>query len=343
MQSPFEIFRKHQKILTVILTGLAMFAFVILGAVPDPSNMPPTLVAIVLAGRSRRHRLDSRDHLQQVQGMGDQRRDCRRHPGDRGRLCGRPSRRRAGRHRQHRSASVTRPASPATDRQPVRQQRLSARTQARRDSASAIVRIRTSGPQSRRRRRGTAPPRGGQDRTGSFRRSGQRLHRGHHPEAIGTGRNQGDPGSTGDQRIGVVSLPQSGTEIAGNRQLPVQRHHFAAGDLLGVLPQDEHPAVRGTGSGACGRVRRQDGRTPGIRTGGTVRQASGEPPQRHAPGTIGRGTAGVPSAAQGGTGLRRNPLRSRRGDGRRSLRRGNRRVLPAVLPDDSCARPVARS
>jgi len=50
MQSPFEIFRKHQKMLTVILTGLAMFAFVILGAVPDPSNMPPALTAIFLAG-----------------------------------------------------------------------------------------------------------------------------------------------------------------------------------------------------------------------------------------------------------------------------------------------------
>lgn len=50
MQSPFEIFRKHQKMLTVILTGLAMFAFVILGAVPDPSNMPPALTAVFLAG-----------------------------------------------------------------------------------------------------------------------------------------------------------------------------------------------------------------------------------------------------------------------------------------------------
>ena len=45
MQSPFEIFRKHQKMLTVVLTGLAMFAFVILGAVPDPSAMPPVLGA----------------------------------------------------------------------------------------------------------------------------------------------------------------------------------------------------------------------------------------------------------------------------------------------------------
>jgi hypothetical protein len=50
MQSPFEIFRKHQKMLTVVLTGLAMFAFVILGAVPDPSAMPPVLGAIFIGG-----------------------------------------------------------------------------------------------------------------------------------------------------------------------------------------------------------------------------------------------------------------------------------------------------
>lgn len=50
MSSPFAIFRKHQKLLTVILTGMAMFAFVILGAVPDPSNMPPALTVLFLAG-----------------------------------------------------------------------------------------------------------------------------------------------------------------------------------------------------------------------------------------------------------------------------------------------------
>ncbi|MBI1310252.1 hypothetical protein GC176_03010 [bacterium] len=33
MSSPFAVFRRHQKALTVILTGLAMFAFIILGAV----------------------------------------------------------------------------------------------------------------------------------------------------------------------------------------------------------------------------------------------------------------------------------------------------------------------
>ncbi|MGE0375927.1 MAG: hypothetical protein AB7I48_15805 [Planctomycetaceae bacterium] len=49
MRSPFAIFRKHQKVLTVILTGLAMFAFVILGAVNDPSNMPTGLIVIFVA------------------------------------------------------------------------------------------------------------------------------------------------------------------------------------------------------------------------------------------------------------------------------------------------------
>jgi len=49
MRSPFALFRKHQKVMTVVLTGLAMFAFVILGAVNDPSNMPPALVVVVIA------------------------------------------------------------------------------------------------------------------------------------------------------------------------------------------------------------------------------------------------------------------------------------------------------
>ncbi|MBX3439394.1 MAG: SurA N-terminal domain-containing protein, partial [Planctomycetaceae bacterium] len=49
MNSPFAIFRKHQKMLTVILTGLAMFAFVILGAVNDPSHMPPALTIVIIA------------------------------------------------------------------------------------------------------------------------------------------------------------------------------------------------------------------------------------------------------------------------------------------------------
>ncbi len=49
MKSPFAIFRKHQKLMTVILTGLAMFAFVILGAVQDPANMPTGLIVIFVA------------------------------------------------------------------------------------------------------------------------------------------------------------------------------------------------------------------------------------------------------------------------------------------------------
>lgn len=49
MRSPFAIFRKHQKLLTVILTGLAMFAFVILGAVNDPTNMPTGLIVVFVA------------------------------------------------------------------------------------------------------------------------------------------------------------------------------------------------------------------------------------------------------------------------------------------------------
>ncbi len=49
MRSPFAIFRKHQKLMTVILTGLAMFAFVILGAVQDPANMPTGLIVIFVA------------------------------------------------------------------------------------------------------------------------------------------------------------------------------------------------------------------------------------------------------------------------------------------------------
>ncbi len=49
MRSPFAIFRKHQKVLTVVLTGMAMFAFVILGAVQDPRSMPPGLIVIAVA------------------------------------------------------------------------------------------------------------------------------------------------------------------------------------------------------------------------------------------------------------------------------------------------------
>ncbi|MBL8867487.1 MAG: hypothetical protein JNK93_18160 [Planctomycetia bacterium] len=48
MQSPFEIFRTHQKIMMVVLVGLSMIGFVLLGAVPDPSNMPRGLVFIAV-------------------------------------------------------------------------------------------------------------------------------------------------------------------------------------------------------------------------------------------------------------------------------------------------------
>lgn len=46
MRSPFAIFRTHQKVLMVILVGLSMVGFVLLGAVPDPTNMPRALALI---------------------------------------------------------------------------------------------------------------------------------------------------------------------------------------------------------------------------------------------------------------------------------------------------------
>jgi hypothetical protein len=58
MSSPFAVFRRHQKAMTVILTGLAMFAFIIFGAL-DPSAAPsggtstiliPLLAAALFAG-----------------------------------------------------------------------------------------------------------------------------------------------------------------------------------------------------------------------------------------------------------------------------------------------------
>lgn len=58
MSSPFAVFRRHQKAMTVILTGLAMFAFIIFGAL-DPSASPsggasniliPLLAAALFAG-----------------------------------------------------------------------------------------------------------------------------------------------------------------------------------------------------------------------------------------------------------------------------------------------------
>ncbi|MFV0442603.1 MAG: hypothetical protein ACK5Q5_03425 [Planctomycetaceae bacterium] len=52
MSSPFQIFRKHQKILLVVLVGLSMLSFVIFDAVQqfgNISNMPATLTVITLA------------------------------------------------------------------------------------------------------------------------------------------------------------------------------------------------------------------------------------------------------------------------------------------------------
>lgn len=49
MSSPFEIFRRHEKILMVVATGLAMVSFVLLGAINDPRNLDPSLMVILLA------------------------------------------------------------------------------------------------------------------------------------------------------------------------------------------------------------------------------------------------------------------------------------------------------
>ena len=52
MASPFSLFRKHQKVLTVILTALAMFAFIVLDAVSrmDSARVMPFLFAAMGAG-----------------------------------------------------------------------------------------------------------------------------------------------------------------------------------------------------------------------------------------------------------------------------------------------------
>ena len=47
MKSPFAIFRKHQRVLTVVLTGLAMFAFVILGSLGPGQEMSPAMMILV--------------------------------------------------------------------------------------------------------------------------------------------------------------------------------------------------------------------------------------------------------------------------------------------------------
>ena len=52
MASPFSVFRRHQKILTVILTGLAMFAFILLDQVSrmESTRVMPFLFAAMGAG-----------------------------------------------------------------------------------------------------------------------------------------------------------------------------------------------------------------------------------------------------------------------------------------------------
>lgn len=49
MSSPFSVFRRHQRLLTVILTGLAMISFVLLGAIDDPRNTPTILIVLFIA------------------------------------------------------------------------------------------------------------------------------------------------------------------------------------------------------------------------------------------------------------------------------------------------------
>ncbi len=49
MSSPFSLFRRHQRVLMVVTTGLAMISFVLLGAIQDPRDMPMPLVVVFLA------------------------------------------------------------------------------------------------------------------------------------------------------------------------------------------------------------------------------------------------------------------------------------------------------
>jgi len=49
MSSPFLLFRRHQRILMVVITGLSMISFVLLGAVQDPRQLPAPLVIIFMA------------------------------------------------------------------------------------------------------------------------------------------------------------------------------------------------------------------------------------------------------------------------------------------------------
>lgn len=50
MKSPFEVFRKHQKVLMVILIGMAMFAFIFLDTVMGMNQIPRSLLVLMLAG-----------------------------------------------------------------------------------------------------------------------------------------------------------------------------------------------------------------------------------------------------------------------------------------------------
>lgn len=49
MSSPFVIFRRHQRGLMVIVTGLSMISFVLLGAVQDPTQLPLPLIILFVA------------------------------------------------------------------------------------------------------------------------------------------------------------------------------------------------------------------------------------------------------------------------------------------------------
>lgn len=50
MKSPFAIFRKHQKVLMVVLTGMAMFAFVLLGGPFRGGQLPRSLIVLLVTG-----------------------------------------------------------------------------------------------------------------------------------------------------------------------------------------------------------------------------------------------------------------------------------------------------
>jgi hypothetical protein len=49
MSSPFSLFRRNQRILMIVATGLSIISFVFLGAISDPREMPPLLIAILFA------------------------------------------------------------------------------------------------------------------------------------------------------------------------------------------------------------------------------------------------------------------------------------------------------